>query len=179
MANIRLGSKGAVATPALTDKHTITQAGSDYSETNTQVLGLLDGYAGDIDTSGTIKSDTIDEHTANAGVGIKTKDGSVLRWKIIEIGNWNMDSTGSVTVAHGLTQTKIRTLNAEIRGDVGSAYETELHSIDSYINTLVCGFKSVVGAYIVLTRTSSGFFDSNFFDATSYNRGWITIGYVD
>lgn len=96
----------------------------------------------------------------------------VLNTKILDIGDWNMNVSvagdPSVTVAHVLTQSKIRAINIIIRSDeVGGAstyysYEGTADDVNIYI-------ASAVG----------GQFDNGSFDDTSYNRGWITIQYTD
>lgn len=88
MADIRLGSKTAVVTPALTDKHTITQGGNDYSETNAQVLGLLAS-----DGLDTVKLDHISEKTSTHGVnidGVLLKDNNVIPTGYVKsgLGRW-------------------------------------------------------------------------------------------
>ena len=96
--------------------------------------------------------------------------------KVIDIGDWNMDTTSSVSVAHGLTASKIRNISAMIRpDDLAGLYSltTDYNMIDA------SGTIGQFGDNIVLKRASSSFFDGTGFDSTSFNRGWITIWYVD
>ena len=51
-----------------------------------------------------------------------------IKRKIIEIGNWDMDATASVTVNHNLTVTTILAIKAIIRNDA----DTARYPIDSY-----------------------------------------------
>ena len=53
-----------------------------------------------------------------------------LSTKIIEIGDWNMDSTNSIGVAHGLTLSKIRGIESAIIRDDG---DTSYFNIDTSI----------------------------------------------
>jgi hypothetical protein len=101
-----------------------------------------------------------------------------LNRKLIDIGDWNMDSTGTLNVAHGLTYTKIRGVFGVIRDDAGTNYYplTTGYDIASSMDASIYAFDTT---NIKLTRKASGFFDSVNFDSTSYNRGWITVEYVD
>lgn len=95
----------------------------------------------------------------------------VMRWTILNIGDWNMDSTASVDVAHGLTFSKIRTCSAMIISDGGTLV---------LFNQDTTGSISLQsGTNVALTRTGSGIFDSPNYDTTSFNRGYVTIGYID
>lgn len=93
--------------------------------------------------------------------GVKIKD--------IQIGDWDMDTTGSVTVAHGLSDiTKIISISGMIIRD------------DSALTFVIKGdasISNVTPTDITLTRTAAGFFDGVNFNSTSFNRGWITIIY--
>jgi hypothetical protein len=109
--------------------------------------------------------------------------GATIRTKIIEIGDWNMDSTGYVEVAHGLTFSKIRKVSALIRNDENN-FRAPLEGKVAYINGAVtdCFDGGSIGLYstnVLLCRIASGHFDSTAYNSTSYNRGWITIEYVD
>ncbi len=104
--------------------------------------------------------------------------GITLNETIIEIGDWNMDSTGTLNVAHGLTYTKIRGVHGVIKDDAGTNYYplTTGYDIASSMDASIYAFDTT---NVKLTRKASGFFDSVNFDSTSYNRGWITIKYTD
>jgi len=95
--------------------------------------------------------------------------GGTVRKRIIEIGDWNMDSTPSLTIAHGVTVSNIRGLSVLIRSDPGTGYR----------NLYDGGYATVANTNIYLVRTESGIFDSDGYDSTSFNRGYITIEYVD
>lgn len=128
-----------------------------------------------------IYTDKIKEKTAGVGVGLEEVNSAIVRIKIIDIGDWNMDSTASVTIAHGLTANKIRTVSALIRNDDDNLFkfiDCPFNSNLSYQN----GRLYFDGTNITLERLNSsagGEFDSTDYNATSYNRGWITIHYVD
>jgi hypothetical protein len=93
-----------------------------------------------------------------------------LNRKVISIGDWNIDSTLSINVAHGLTPSKIRGISGVIFNDDGLVYSiTKSDELDVY-----CGTTNVT-----ITATSSGAFDNTSFNQTSYNRGFIVLDYVD
>jgi len=100
-------------------------------------------------------------------------DSIVLRKKVLQIGDWDMDATGIISVAHGLTLANIRSISALIRNDANTAY----FPIEYATLGVSGGAVSAQTSDIFLLRTSSGTFDTTDFNATSYNRGWITITY--
>jgi hypothetical protein len=154
-----------------------------------------------------LTTDTISEKTAAAGVTVDScliKDGAAakantvtdqgggnaLKCKVIDIGDWDMSSDSSVSVAHGVTAGNIRFIAGVIRNDAGDAYFTIGHSYkgsgaSSGDTPLVFGsdFTGASPPYtsttIFISRFTTGFFDSADFNATSYNRGWITIWYTE
>jgi hypothetical protein len=109
--------------------------------------------------------------TATTATNADKVDG--LNFVTIDIGDWNMDATSGVSVSHGLTASKIRTVDCVIRNDDGSNYGTFDYFGDALYIT------SIGASSISLTRLSSGIFDSTDYNLTSYNRGWITIGCID
>jgi hypothetical protein len=100
----------------------------------------------------------------------------VLNTKIVDIGDWNMDTTASVSVPHGLDSSKIRTVSASIRDDNG--VQVGDINLTNSAETTSQGV-SWGGTLIVLARGTNGTFDSTDYDSTSFNRGWITIQYID
>lgn len=101
-----------------------------------------------------------------------------LNWIVVQIGDWNMDTTSSKNVAHGLPDyKKIRSLTAIIRDDSDTVY-TSITGADTLFPNY--GALETNGSTnIALSRVNLGYFDSNSYDSTSFNRGWITIGYVN
>jgi hypothetical protein len=109
-------------------------------------------------------------------------NGTILKTKVIEIGNWDMVATSSVTIAHDIADAdKIRGLWVNIRKDSGIAV------LSKNLNTqLAVGTAGNDGQYtwddtnITLSRKLSGAFDSVDYDEIAgYNRGWITIQYEE
>ncbi len=114
----------------------------------------------------------------NAAINSVSDGTNTIYTKIINIGDWNMDTTSQVDVAHGLTLTKIRQVTALIRNDTDTTYTPlTLGSISTAaeVNAWVAGCTST---NVNLQRKTAGAFDDTAYDSTSYNRGWITITYV-
>jgi hypothetical protein len=104
-------------------------------------------------------------------------DGAVLvNTKIIEIGDWDMDANATVTVAHGVTDSKIRSVSAMIRDD-SNAFFNLINYVDASTIAAQGGVAGYNSGNIVLARLTGGAFDSASFNATAFNRGWITIVY--
>ena len=100
-----------------------------------------------------------------------------LNTKIYDIGDWNMDTTASVSVAHNLTHTKIRAVTVLIRGDSGTTAQT-LPTYDPPGTSLEA--VEFDNTNVNIYRATAGFFDGSAeYDATSYNRGWIVVQYTD
>lgn len=149
-----------------------------YDGTNFQVLGLsVDGTISDVAFAAAWNGDNTSAPTKNvvfdALAGLQTK--------VIEIGDWDMVSTLNIDVTHGVTAKNIRSIDVIIRDDFDENYD----KLDT------CGTTSgVLQGWIELVRTSglnttirlrrlaSGYFATTAYDATSFNRGWITITYV-
>jgi len=97
-----------------------------------------------------------------------------LRVKTIDIGDWNMDTTAEKSVAHGLGNgfINIRMISVQIINDAASVI-TDFLSTDIE-GGVICYINNT---NVVLTRDTDGSFDGPNYDATSYNRGWVTIWY--
>jgi hypothetical protein len=119
---------------------------------------------------------------STATTATKTTDGTnIIKTKIIDIGDWNMDSNSFVSIAHGLTHGKIRSVSALIRNNTESVTYDLLNYSTGAGDTAVSGdiqLNAAVGT-VILNRKATGGFDGASFNSTSYNRGWITITYVE
>ncbi len=102
---------------------------------------------------------------------------AVVKTKIIEIGDWNMDTTGSVSVAHGLVLADIRSISVLIRGDSDTQH-INFPVVDQDIGASGQEEMHVDATNVIMVRGTSGFFDNVSYDSTSFNRGWITVNYV-
>lgn len=103
---------------------------------------------------------------------------------ILDIGDWNMASTSSVTIPLPVDRTKIRAVHVEIRSDDlggGEYWTVPLNSgtgLSSGGHTINPNGLSTPADEIALTRASGGMFSFSAYDQTSWNRGWITIKHV-
>lgn len=101
-----------------------------------------------------------------------------LKCKIVEIGDWDMDTDATTEVAHGLGANwkKIKAASIVIRNDTDDIY----YLFESYIlgsSQALAQWVAMATTNITLCRGTGGLFDSADFDSTSYNRGWITLWY--
>ena len=110
-----------------------------------------------------------------ADKGVKFGTGNVMVMKELEIGDWNMNTDISKSVNHGLSATEyktIRQMSVEIRDDGDTVVSHNLYNgTEGHIN-------ATTSTQINLTRNGGGIYDSTSFDATSYNRGFITFWYT-
>jgi len=101
-----------------------------------------------------------------------------VRKRIIEIGDWNMSTLTNVNIPHGLTLSKIIAVNILIRDDSGNLYPLT-HQTSAAEYDLSNGWYQIGATYVLMFIRSSGWFGAYGYSSTSYNRGWITIEYVD
>lgn len=103
-----------------------------------------------------------------------------FKFKEVEIGDWNMNATAQLSVAHGLSSSEWKTariISVVIRNDSDNLYhviERGLASNDGEFQCWVSGFNVT---NVDLVRRDSGVFDSATFETISYNRGWIVLIY--
>ena len=127
---------------------------------------------------------TTDDVTFNSVIATGGVDaggsGIVLKTKVIEIGDWDMDSDSSKSILHGLDLTKIRSVNGIIRNDADTLYFTVSTepSFASDITNVPVLLQVTNSTEIIITRRTDYMFDTTSYDSTSYNRGWITILYA-
>lgn len=126
----------------------------------------------------TTNSPNVIEFRNSAGAESTTN----IKTKIIEIGDWNMDITNTISPLHGLSDhTKIRHVSAMIREDSPSTnqYPFLLGKGSTTITSPHGSFGPNTNTVIQMFRTSGGDFDNSAFEDTSYNRGWILIIYEE
>lgn len=138
------------------------------------VWGIL--FMGDLSTV-TLNTDTVSEFTVGEGVSVQAKSGEQLKTKIVDIGDWNMDTVANITVAHGIADyTKIRDVSVMIRNDsVTLQWKLDAGLDVSGVQSGNIGVNNA--GEIALYRQTGSTFDNTSFDSTSFNRGWITILY--
>jgi len=97
--------------------------------------------------------------------------------KLVNIGNWDMDTTASVSVTHGLSLGNIVGVRAVISSDTGALYSlSQLYYPGSPDNQ--GGISSIGTTTISLYRVAGGLFDSASFNYASMNRGYIIFDYA-
>ena len=101
---------------------------------------------------------------------------AAIHRKIVEIGAWNMDTTSNVSVAHGLTLSKIRSVSVMIKNDSSTAHYPIGYRVSSSDYT-PSGAVYLTDSNVVILRATAGTFDDIAFVSSS-NRGWIVIDYV-
>ena len=159
----------------------------DYSTNTTEMQTNTDPYPADTPSLATSLSEEIErlrylikQITGEAqwyiDPDISINDLAGLKSKIIDIGDWDMDATSSVAVAHGLTMVNIRGISVLIIGDTSGNIQSLDIADSTYPN--VNGNWRLDATNINLYRLASGYYDTVGFDSTSFNRGWITIFYV-
>lgn len=116
---------------------------------------------------------TTDEvNTACDGIGVY-----LPRMKVVDVGVWNMVSTASVEVAHGLDIDQILGVTVLIRNDG----DTVRQMVTGYDAGTDDGYISQISStHITVARKTGGIFDSVGYDsAGSYNRGYAVIFYFN
>ena len=120
-----------------------------------------------------------DSVTIADGKGILTDSGGTgeyLATIVKEIGDWDMVADATVSVVHGITSANLRSISVLIRNDLGTTFYTlgGAASGDNINDLWIAG----ISDNVLLERPTGGFFDSTSFNATSFNRGWVTIIYA-
>jgi hypothetical protein len=113
-----------------------------------------------------------------AGISKTTDGANSIKTKIVDIGDWNMDTTSSKTVAHGVTANKIRSVSVMIRDDT-DGFWLSLTGNQALGGAWDINNPGGGGTLIDLSRITSGPFDNASYDSTSYNRGWVVITYIE
>ena len=153
----------------VTDSTNVNSAGAVMnSDTTTSSMSFVideDDMASDSST--TVPT----QQSVKAYVDERTK------YKVVDIGDWNMDSTSTVSVAHGLSVADIRSVSGMIRADGSPTTRTPIQMGNTGTNYDV-EVSQLNSTNVVLKRLTGGAFDSTTYNATSYNRGWIYIEYV-
>ncbi len=111
---------------------------------------------------------------------VQSPDGIVLYTKVLSMGDWNMDTTGSVTVAHGLNYKKIRSFFAIVRDDNDQVYSQSTLRPDVAGTQTELWFDDLSPFSTTdfnIQRRIGGIFDNTTYNATSFNRGWVTVVY--
>lgn len=103
--------------------------------------------------------------------------------KTVDIGNWDMDTDASTTVAHGLSATEwktIRNIQAIVRNDADTEYHMLGHELNDAATGLLAGAVGLWNSSTVsLARYTTGFYDAATYSTPpSSNRGWVIFEYI-
>jgi hypothetical protein len=106
--------------------------------------------------------------------------------KILQSGDWDMTTTLSLTLAHGLTFSKIVSVRGVIYIDDDAPQYPQAYNIGNAADgiTPALGAVSAAAAIIwndvnvIVSRLTGGYFDSGSFNKTPYNRAIILIEYL-
>jgi hypothetical protein len=146
------GGAWAKCFSSITDDGTDVTFGNDVTVTNDLTITGVTTASGGIDAG-------------NTGTTFKVKE--------LDIGVWDMDATASVTVAHGVTESKIRAVSVLIRSDTNDYYPIDWNTSGT---NAAGNWRLVSDTVVQLNRTTGGSFDSaNFNDGSS--RGTIYVTY--
>jgi len=118
------------------------------------------------------------KHNSNVRFNSIRTDNTYLKQKILSIGTWNMDANYYTSIAHGLSQSKIRSVTAIVRNDTTLNYRFGPLEGTKYNGTLG-GRCYALGSTIWLERVTGGLFDTTEYDSTTINRGYVLITYVE
>lgn len=164
-------------------KFTTFDASGQKTLRNSQVVQTYEKARGKLDgTSGDLKFDGLTLFESQGAIKINASNvvsQQVLRSKVIFLQDWNMDSTASINLAHGLTGSQslnIVSADAIIRDDSSETFS--LNYSDGTAN-MHGGIGEINSGDITLLRVTGGFFDTTQFEATSFNRGFIYLVYMD
>lgn len=97
--------------------------------------------------------------------------------KVLPIGNWNMDSTVSVSVAHGITGAIVFCQALIINDNATGSLNLETSASEN-TDYYPSGYYIVESSNISLYRATGRVFDSTDYDSSPFNRGYIIIAYL-
>ncbi|MCK5613468.1 hypothetical protein KAR91_66980 [Candidatus Pacearchaeota archaeon] len=135
-------------------------------------------HGGTIGGSPTIVTPTIADASAVSEVNsVKDQDGgatSGLKCRIIEIGDWDMDTVSQVVITPTLDISTIRSISGVVRTDSDAATpEIRPFGGGALTNQVVVSFAR---ANAINLQCSTASFTADW-NSTSYNRGWLMIWY--
>lgn len=122
-------------------------------------------------------------------IGSVLDETDVLSKIVFDIGDWDMDANGEpasgaidLLATYGITKEQVRSVSVMIVADVGVSGKdvTDLCQDpgSGVLGSWQLWDESGMGGYVNtldLARTLGKKFDSTSYDATSYNRGWVTL----
>lgn len=158
----------------------VNNKATDFSTLNDQLYPSVQAVETRIsaETSSIVGAATSAADTLEKIENVLDSFGATLTTVIVDIGDWNMDASGSVSVAHGIADySKIRTVDVMIIPDAATTLIPLV--IGSSPAGATAGYiGQITSTNIILFRVAGASFDSVDYDSTSFNRGYITIQYV-
>ena len=170
VGNVIIGGGRTKATSAVNVLHVLNGTAPSAALANGVTF-----YSKDWNGAGTAVPHVYDEEGLS-GPLVKVTSEEAINIKYIDIGDWDMDATVNVSVAHNLTASKIRSVEAYILSDDSANY------LPINVDLAAAGVRGSVhvqGANIYLDRLTGGGFDSTAYDSTSFNRGYIRVEYTN
>ena len=146
------------------------------SKDHISIPGTVSLY-GSSGVAGTEGLRVLTDGKVNLPVGLQIGGVDQLKQKVVEIGDWNMDSTSSVDVVHSLTYANIVGVRGLIRDDAGTT-KFPVPGMPTAVSGYGVRISTIGATTINVVRELGGNFDTSFFDSTSYNRGWLIIDYI-
>lgn len=186
------GGASTIISSNLTPSYTLVSnpAGKvAVSSVNTTELGHVQGVTSNIqlqlnsrvlDTGDTMTGALVNTSTVEAQGGFRTStSGDYFKTTVVNLGDWNMDTSDSVTVAHGIADyKKIRSVDVIIRDDADSAYAKLTGFRSGVYSVPDGGITDITSTTVTLFRTAGQTFDGVNYNATSFNRGFMYIQYI-
>lgn len=180
---MRIEAQTGLSLPQYIQPDSTVDTSRQFEDNTTQVLfqeksATVDGSAPGAGQYVAITSSTDIDRRLRKPVTIDPASVSQIIKKVINIGVWDMDSSSTLAVAHGISDyTKIKSVFVMIRTD-DDAFITSMYSLEYNPGVLAAGSFAIDSVNINMAR-SSGIFDDPTFNKTSgsFNRGWITIEY--
>ena len=107
--------------------------------------------------------------------GVIIMNGVGLKYKVVDIGDWDMNFDAAVVIAHGLgDKDVIRSVSVLIKNDA----DNSVYSLFTNTETVSGSIGFIDDTEIQLERTAAGFFDDAAFETPpGGKRGWVTIWY--
>jgi len=119
---------------------------------------------------------TDDSLTVTEGIDAGANS-TFMKCIVIEMGDWDMPASDNASFAHGIADhKKIRMVSYVIRDDNDVNYYTG-PTKGGNDGDSDAGFDQIDSTNIQIWRETGGLFNDAAFNATSYNRGWITVWY--
>ncbi len=116
--------------------------------------------------------------TLTGNVTLGGVDGTLLKFKVIEIGDWDIDASPFINIAHSLggAWKNVRSTSIIVRNDADTLYS-------DFLGSVTYGGSGGIQKWLDIDSTnfilgSPGDFQSIDYNSTSYNRGWITVCYT-